>query len=109
MKTPLKLILAAAAFALAPAAAFSQAAAASAPAAAGPAAQTPRDAISARSQAAPAQPEEMNQPSANQEEPSNAQVLATSPARVAADATVGQPTGDWRFQPQVTPIGQEAL
>jgi cytochrome c oxidase subunit 2 len=105
MKTPLKLILAAAAFALAPAAALSQAAPASAPAA--PTAQTPRDAISAGSQAAPAQPEEMNQPQG--EEPSNASVLASSPARSAPDATVGQPTGAMGFQPQVTPIGQEAL
>ncbi|HEX8063603.1 MAG TPA: cytochrome c oxidase subunit II, partial [Allosphingosinicella sp.] len=98
MKTPLKLILAAAAFALAPAAAFSQAA---------PAAQAPRDSISAASQAAPAQPEEMNQPQG--EEPSNASVLASSPARSAPNATVGQPTGAMGFQPQVTPIGQEAL
>jgi cytochrome c oxidase subunit 2 len=105
MKTPLKLILAAAAFALAPAAALSQAAPASAPAA--PTAQAPRDSISAGSQAAPAQPEEMNQPQG--EEPSNASVLASSPARSAPDATVGQPTGAMGFQPQVTPIGQEAL
>ncbi|HET9637598.1 MAG TPA: cytochrome c oxidase subunit II [Allosphingosinicella sp.] len=112
MKTPLKLILAAAAFALAPVAALSQAApAASAPGqtaqAPAPAAQTPRDAISAASQAAPAQPEEMNQPQG--EAPSNASVLASSPARTAPDATVGQPTGAMGFQPQVTPIGAEAL
>lgn len=107
MKTPLKLILAAAAFALAPAAAFAQPAPAPAPAAAAPSAQTPRDAISAASQAAPAQPEEMNQPQG--EEPSNASVLASSPARSAPNATVGQPTGAMGFQPQVTPIGQEAL
>ncbi len=107
MKTPLNLILAAAAFALAPAAAYSQAAPASAPAVQAPASQAPRDAISANSQAAPAQPEEMNQPQG--EEPSNASVLATSPARTAPNATVGQPTGALGFQPQVTPIGQEAL
>jgi cytochrome c oxidase subunit 2 len=112
MKTPLKLILAAAAFALAPAAALSQAAPASAPAAAAPAAaQTPRDAISANSQAAPAQPEEMNLDPDNRsvEEPSNASVLSSSPARTAPNATVGQPTGYAGFQPQVTPIGREAL
>jgi cytochrome c oxidase subunit 2 len=103
MKTPLKLILAAAAFALAPAAALSQ----PAPAPAAPAAQAPRDAISANSQAAPAQPGEKNQPQG--EEPSNAQVLSSSLARAAPDATVGQPTGEAHFQPQVTPIGQEAL
>jgi cytochrome c oxidase subunit 2 len=99
MKTPLKLILAAAALALAPAAALAQAAPASGPA--------PRDSISANSQAAPAQPEEMNQPQG--EVPANAQVLSSSPARTAPDATVGQPTGYAGFQPQVTPIGQEAL
>jgi cytochrome c oxidase subunit 2 len=114
MKTPLKLILAAAAFVLAPAAALSQAApapapAASAPAAPAPAAQTPRDAISANSQAAPAQPEEMSTAETGMEEPSNASVLASSPARTSPDATVGQPTGAMGFQPQVTPIGQEAL
>jgi cytochrome c oxidase subunit 2 len=121
MKTPLKLILAAAALALAPAAALAQAApapapapaaaapAAPAPGAAAPAAQTPRDAISARSQAAPAQPEEMSPAATGFEEPSNASVLASSPARTAPDATVGQPTGAMGFQPQVTPIGQEAL
>ncbi|HEX8225069.1 MAG TPA: cytochrome c oxidase subunit II [Allosphingosinicella sp.] len=116
MKTPLKLILAAAAFALAPAAALAQAApapaaAAPAPAPAAPAAQTPIDSISANSQAAPAQPEAMNLDPDNRsvEEPSNAQVLSSSPARTAPDATVGQPTGFAGFQPQVTPIGQEAL
>ena len=114
MKTPLNLILAAAAFALAPAAALSQAAPASAPAqtaqAPAPAAQSPRDSISANSQAAPAQPEAMSGAPDNQgEEPSNASVLASSPARTAPDATVGQPTGAMGFQPQVTPIGEEAL
>ena len=113
MKTPLKLILAAAALALAPAAALSQAAPPSAPAqtTAAPTAQTPRDAISANSQAAPAQPEEMNLDPGNRsvEEPSNASVLSSSPARTAPNATVGQPTGAMGFQPQVTPIGEEAL
>jgi cytochrome c oxidase subunit II len=104
MKTPLKLILAAAAFALAPAAALAQAAPASAPAA-----QAPADAISADSQAAPAQPEAMSPSATAQEEPSNAQVLSSSPARTAPDAAVGQPTGAMGFQPQVTEIGQEAL
>jgi cytochrome c oxidase subunit 2 len=102
MKTPLKLILAAAVFALAPAAALAQGAPA-------PAAQTPADAISANSQAAPAQPEAMSPAVTPGEEPSNAQVLASSAARTAPDATVGQPTGQAGFQPQVTPIGQEAL
>ncbi len=118
MKTPLKLILAAAAFGLAPAAALSQAAPATAPAqtaqaqtaqASAPAALNPRDSISAASQAAPAQPEEMSPAVTSGEEPSNASVLATSPARTAPDATVGQPTHAMGFQPQVTPIGEEAL
>ncbi|HEX8571732.1 MAG TPA: cytochrome c oxidase subunit II [Allosphingosinicella sp.] len=107
MKTPLKLILAAAAFALAPAAAFAQAA--PAPAASQPAAQAPADSISANSQAAPAQPEAMSPAVAGEEAPSNAQVLSSSAARTAPDAAVGQPTGYVGFQPQVTPIGQEAL
>jgi cytochrome c oxidase subunit 2 len=106
MKTPLKLILAAAAFALAPASALAQAAPALAPA---PAAPAPTDAISANSQAAPAQPEAMSPPVAGDEAPSNAQVLSSSPARTAPDSAVGQPTGYFGFQPQVTPIGQEAL
>ncbi|HYJ84415.1 MAG TPA: cytochrome c oxidase subunit II [Allosphingosinicella sp.] len=111
MKTPLKLILAAAALGLAPAAAFSQAAPAAAPAAQtpAPAAQAPRDAISANSQAAPAQPEEMSPAETGSQEPSNASVLASSPARTSPNATVGQPTGALGFQPQVTPIGEEAL
>lgn len=106
MKTPLKLILAAAALSLAPAAALAQGAPAPAPA---PAAQAPADAISANSQAAPAQPEAMSPPVTAGEEPSNASVLSSSAARTAPDATVGQPTGAMGFQPQVTPIGQEAL
>ena len=36
-------------------------------------------------------------------------MLSSSPARTAPDAAVGQPTGACGFQPQVTPIGQEAL
>jgi cytochrome c oxidase subunit 2 len=71
--------------------------------------QAPRDAISAASQAAPAQPEEVSGSETATENPSNASVLSSSVARTAPDATVGQPTDDWGFQPQVTPIGQEAL
>ena len=122
MKTLLKLIAAAAALGLAPAALSAQPAPVAAPSAPAPtqdaaaqarAAQTPRDAISANSQASPAQPEEMSLVSDNSTEqgaPSNASVLSSSPARTAPDATVGQPIGGkWGFQPQVTPIGQEAL
>ena len=120
MKPLLKLIAAAAAFGMVPAAALAQAAPAAAqpaqaaapstavaPAAAG----APRDEISANSQAAPAQPEGFNaDPDNRGEEPSNASVLSTSLARTAPDATVGQPKADtWGFQPQVTPIGQTGL
>jgi cytochrome c oxidase subunit 2 len=118
MNILLKLI-AAAALGMAPAAALAQTAPASAPAATAPAAapagaapagQVPRDAISAASQAAPAQPEEMSPAETGMEGPSNASVLSSSVARTAPDAAVGQPIADkWGFQPQVTPIGQEAL
>jgi cytochrome c oxidase subunit 2 len=117
MKTLLKLIAAAAAFGMAPAALHAQAAPAAAPAAqapapaAAPAAGAPRDAISANSQAAPAQPEEFNaDPDNRGEGPSNASVLSSSLARTAPEATVGQPVADeWGFQPQVTPIGEKGL
>jgi cytochrome c oxidase subunit 2 len=117
MKTLLKVAALAAAFGMVPVVASAQQAAPAAPAqaaqqpAAQPGAQQPIDAISANSQAAPAQPEEMNLDPGNRsvEEPSNASVLNSSimPA-TPANATVGQPTGAWGFQPQVTPIGQEA-
>jgi cytochrome c oxidase subunit 2 len=108
MKTSLKLILTAAAFALAPAAASAVTPNAQGAVTDTPAAQAPADSISANSQARPAQPEEMNSPAG--EAPSNAQVLSSSAARTAPDATVGQPTdGGVGFQPQVTPIGREAL
>ena len=85
MKTPLKLILAAAAFALAPAAALAQAAPAPPRRAGARPPQTPTDAISANSQAAPAQPEEMSPPAAARSRPTRS-VLASSPARTAPDA-----------------------
>ncbi len=53
--------------------------------------------------------EAMSPAETGMDEPSNASVLASSPARTAPDATVGQPTGGMGFQPQVTPIGEEAL
>ena len=122
MKILLSLFAAAAAFGMAPAALAQQAPAPAAPAAtaaapagqaAAPAAQAPRDEISARSQAAPAQPEEFNANPDDRgpaEQPSNASVLSSSPARTSPDAAVGQPIADkWGFQPQVTPIGEEAL
>lgn len=117
MKILIKLIAVAAAFGMAPALAVTANAppgttdtpSVQAAPSAQPAAQRPMDAISANSQARPAQPGEFNQPSANQQEPSNAQVLASSAARGAQGAVVGQPTGEAGFQPQVTPIGQEAI
>jgi cytochrome c oxidase subunit II len=123
MKTFLKLFAVAAAFGMAPAAALAQGqqaapeAKAAAPAMpqpvvaapAAPGSQAPRDAISASSQASPAQPEEVSGGETGEEAPSNASVLSTSLARTAPDATVGQPRHDeFGFQPQVTPIGQEA-
>ncbi|HEX2763937.1 MAG TPA: cytochrome c oxidase subunit II [Allosphingosinicella sp.] len=112
MKTLLKLIAVAAAFGMAPALAVTPDAPPGTTDAPGAQAmaQTPRDAISANSQAKPAQPEEFNKPAANLQEPSNQQVLASSAAESATGAVVGQPESDaYGFQPQVTPIGQEAL
>jgi cytochrome c oxidase subunit 2 len=123
MKTFLKLFAVAAALGMAPAAALAQGQQAApeakaaapatpqpvvaAPTAAG--SQNPRDAISASSQASPAQPGEVSAAETGEEAPSNASVLSTSMARTAPDATVGQPRHDeFGFQPQVTPIGQEA-
>ncbi|QAY76674.1 cytochrome c oxidase subunit II [Sphingosinicella sp. BN140058] len=114
MKTSLKLFAVAAAFGMAPASAFAQQAPAApaptaAPAAAAAApAQQPIDAVSANSQAAPAQPSEISLANTSSEEPSNASVLSSSVTRTLPDATVGQPTGELGFQPQVTPIGEEA-
>jgi cytochrome c oxidase subunit 2 len=107
MKTLLKILAAAAALGLTPAAALSQEAAASRQpqqqAAAQPqAAGAPIDAISAQSQASPAQPQEASDPAvANQ----NAPVFAT---RTAPTEGLGQPDGRPGLQDQVTPIGEEA-
>jgi cytochrome c oxidase subunit 2 len=110
MKISLKLFAVAAALGMAPVAALAQPATAAQPTAAGAQAapaQQPIDAISANSQARPAQPEDATL-SSTEEVPSNASVLSSSMARTAPDATVGQPTGALGFQPQVTPIGEEA-
>jgi cytochrome c oxidase subunit 2 len=121
MKTFLRFFAVAAALGMAPAASAQQAvpeAKAAAPATpqpvvAAPAAagsQAPRDAISAASQASPAAPESVSGAETGTEAPSNTSVLSSSLARTAPDATVGQPVEDkWGFQPQVTPIGEEAL
>jgi cytochrome c oxidase subunit 2 len=124
MKTLLKIAAYAAAFGMLPAAAAAQQAA---PAAAAPAAQAaaapaggsdagkptgaPIDAISANSQAHPAQPEDYNDlANVSDQAPSNASVAGSAISGLPADGLViGQPTGAMHFQPQVTPIGEEAL
>lgn len=111
MKAFSKLIAAALAFTLSPAA-FAAAAPAlpEQPRQELPAA--PRDAISAASQADPAQPQEVSDPALAtpaEEEPSNASVAASSmAARAAPEPGVGQPDGRMNLQDQYTPIGEEA-
>ena len=108
MKTLLKIFAVAAAFGMVPAAApAQQPAPAAAPAAASEAAP-PADAISANSQAAPAQPEQMSPANVDPVDPvANASVASV--ASTAPTPGIGQPTQYWGFQPQVTPIGEEAL
>jgi cytochrome c oxidase subunit 2 len=122
MKILLKVLAAAAALGLMPAAALSQAAPATQPATqAQPLPQQPQikpappsDAISAASQASPAQPQEVSDPAmANVvgEEPSDAQVAQstiTAQTRTAPVVGIGQPDGRMGLQDQVTPIGEEA-
>jgi cytochrome c oxidase subunit 2 len=122
MKILLKVLAAAAVLGLTPAAALSQAAPAAQPAAqAQPLPQQPQikpappsDAISAASQASPAQPQEVSDPAiANVvgEEPSNAQVAQstiTAQTRTAPVVGIGQPDGRMGLQDQVTGIGEEA-
>ncbi|HWH17741.1 MAG TPA: cytochrome c oxidase subunit II [Allosphingosinicella sp.] len=118
MKILLKIFAAAAAFGLMPATASAQAAAPAPAAAQQQAAQpqqpagTPIDAVSAQSQAAPAQPQEVSDPAlanVTGEEPSNAQVAqATAASRTAPTPGIGQPDGRMGVQDQVTPIGEEA-
>jgi cytochrome c oxidase subunit 2 len=122
MKNLLKLFALAAAFGMAPAAASAQApaAAASAPAASGAAAapvpgQAPRDAISANSQAKPAQPEQASTPSVaganfNKTNPADATVANSAlAAGTAPTVDVGQPkAASFELQKQFTPIGEEA-
>jgi cytochrome c oxidase subunit 2 len=117
MKTFLKILAVAAALGLAPTAASAQGAQ---PAPAEAAAQQPQtkgapasDAISARSQANPAQPQESSDPALTNitgEEPSDAQVAqSTLASRTSPVVGIGQPDGRMGFQDQVTPIGREAL
>jgi cytochrome c oxidase subunit 2 len=111
MKNLLKLFAVAAAFGMVPAAAAAQApAAASANAAT---AQAPRDAISAKSQAQPAQPTDVSSPAAGPSgatNPSDASVANSAlAARTSPQVGVGQPKAEsMRLQEQFTPIGEEA-
>jgi cytochrome c oxidase subunit 2 len=122
MKLLLKVLAAAVALGLTPAAALSQAAPAAQPTAqAQPLPQQPQiqpapptDAISASSQANPAQPEETSNPAianVTGEEPSDAQVAQstiTAQTRSAPVVGIGQPDGRMGLQDQVTAIGEEA-
>lgn len=117
MKTFDKIFLLAASLFLAPAAALAQPAAApaaqSAPAAAGAPQGKPApasDAISAKSQASPAQPSEVSGPNMGASAgPSNAQVAQSSPfIRATPEPGIGQPDGKIHLQEQFTPIGVEA-
>ena len=110
MRNPIKLLAIAAALGLAPAAASAQAVAPAAPAARPSA--PPTDAISAQSQAQPAQPQQSSDPAmANigTEAPSAAEV-AQAPAATATrpEPGIGQPDGRAGLQDQFTPIGEEA-
>src|SRR4051794_24430386 len=111
MKTLDKLFVLASALLLTPAAALAQQAAPapqSAPAATAPQGTPapPTDAISARSQAAPATPDQSTQPNmASSSEPSNAQVAqSTMAARATPTPGIGQPDGRAHLQEQFTPI-----
>jgi cytochrome c oxidase subunit II len=113
MKTLFKLAAIAAAFGLAPAA-IAQPPAAPAAQATQPSAP-PTDAISAQSQAAPAQPEQSSDPAQaptiGTEAPSDATVAqATTFTPASPQVGIGQPSEErWAaLQPQFTPIGEEA-
>jgi cytochrome c oxidase subunit 2 len=115
MKNLITLFAVAAAFGMMPAAAAAQAPAAapSVNAAAAPAAQAPRDAISAKSQAQPAQPHDVSGPATgpfNTTNPSDATVANSAlAAHTSPTVGVGQPqAGTMRLQEQFTPIGKEA-
>jgi cytochrome c oxidase subunit 2 len=113
MKNLLKLFAVAAAFGLVPAAAAAQAPA-PAPAPANAAtSQAPRDAVSAKSQAQPAQPKDVSSPAVgpfSKTNPSDASVANSAlAARTAPTVDVGQPKAEsMRLQEQFTPIGEEA-
>jgi cytochrome c oxidase subunit 2 len=104
MKTFAKLFVAAAAFAMLPAAAAAQGPAAPA------ATQKPIDSISARSQAAPAQPEQVAPAGpAGLSAPDNAAAASPLANRALPTPGIGQPDGRAALPDQFTPIGREAL
>lgn len=111
MKSLLKLVAIAAAFGLAPAAMAQSPAAPEAQPGLQPSAP-PSDAISAQSQAAPAQPAEASDPAVAtipNEAPSDSQVAqAISEATHSPVQGIGQPDGRMGLQQQFTPIGEEA-
>jgi cytochrome c oxidase subunit II len=100
MKALLKFFAVAAALGMAPAAA-----------AVAPGSAPPSDAISANSQASPAQPAEVSDPriaNITGEEPSDAQVARSTMASQATPTPgIGQPDGRMGLQEQVTPIGRD--
>lgn len=108
MKTLFKLLAVAAALGLAPAAGHAQAPAPQSAQTAAP----PTDAISAQSQAQPAQPEQSSDPALATipgEEPSDATVAnAAFQSTARPELGVGQPDGRMALQDQFTPIGEEA-
>jgi len=115
MKTLLKFLAVATAFGLTPAAIAQDANLAQpkqAEVAQPKAAAAPTDAISAQSQASPAQPQETSDPALaniSGEEPSNAQVAkSTYASKVTPQPGIGQPDGRMNLQDQFTPIGEEA-
>jgi cytochrome c oxidase subunit 2 len=119
MKTLLKIIAAAAALGLAPAAAFGQAAPAPAPApgqavpAPAPTQAAPTPAPGATDPASQArggaQPQEVNAPDAARGRPSDAEVArSTAASDATAEPGIGQPDGRATLQDQFNPIGREA-
>ena len=110
MKTLLKIVAAAAAFGLVPAAGHGQATPA-APAAAPATKSAPAPAPGPAIQPAPggAQPEQVSGPEAGRDRPSDAEVArSTYASQATPEASIGQPDGRMSLQDQFSPIGREA-
>ena len=107
MKTFAKLFVVAAAFGLVPVAAAAKPPVPAAPVST----QRPADSISARSQAAPAGPEQVSAPGLAGTAPVTANPATAAPLANRASPTpgIGQPDGRASLQDQFTPIGREAL